>query len=252
VPRPAGHLTDVTGARALVVAGESTTTDHISPAGEIGPDSLAAHYLRELGESPDELNTYGCRRGNHEVMVRGTFGNPRFRNRLAGDRSGDWTLLLPERVPARVYDAAQEYARRQVPLIVLAGRDYGMGSSRDWAAKGQDLLGIRAVLAESFERIHRSNLIGAGIVPLQFPDGVTVDGLGLRGDERFDLIGLDRIEVGGTVAVRARSDDGGAAVEWRMLVRADTTDELDYLRGGGFLRSIARRLAAEGAGGGDD
>jgi len=239
-------VTDLRGARALVVAPDSTTTDHISPAGNMTAESLSARYLLDLGERVGTLNTYGCRRGNHEVMVRGTFANPRFRNRLVPELAGDWTEVLPERTPARVFDAATVYAARHVPLVVLAGRDYGMGSSRDWAAKGQSLLGVRAVLAESFERIHRSNLVGMGILPLEFLPGEGVDQLGLTGRELFDVTGLAGLAPRARVPVLARDEAGEVVREWTMTARVDTGDELGYLARGGFLRAVAADLLGEG------
>ncbi|MCZ7472987.1 aconitate hydratase AcnA [Micromonospora sp. WMMC273] len=243
---PDGHCGhgDVIDARVLVFAPDSTTTDHISPAGRIAPDSEAGRYLLDLGVPVAEFNSYGCRRGNHHALVRGTFANVKFRNRLTPDRPGGWTRLAPSGETATVYRAAQEYAAAGVPVIVLAGRDYGMGSSRDWAAKGPRLLGVRAVLATSFERIHRSNLVGVGIVPLQFLDGDDPDRLGLTGTESFTIRGLGTAAPLSTVSVSATDPDGGVR-RWQMLVRIDTAAELRCVRQGGFLSLLARELTPD-------
>jgi aconitate hydratase len=233
-------LRDIDGARVLVVAGDLTTTDQISPAGTIPPDSPAGAYLRAQGVPAAEFNSYGCRRGNHDVMVRGVFANPRFVNALCG-QPGNWTRHLPDGAELTVPEAAGRYAAEQVPLVVLAGRNYGMGSSRDWAAKGPRLLGVRAILAESFERIHRSNLVGMGILPLQFEDGRGAAVLGLRGDELYDISGLGTLRPRGTVRVRARRDDGTVVAEWGMQARVDTARDLEYLRSGGILSGVATR-----------
>ncbi|WP_045699988.1 aconitate hydratase AcnA [Streptomyces rubellomurinus] len=235
-------LSDLSGARVLVLTGDSTTTDHISPAGAIGADSPAGRYLRALGVEPALFNSYGCRRGNHEVLVRGTFANPKFRNLLTPDVQGSSTLHVPTGERMSVHEAALAYAAEQVPVVVVGGRDYGFGSSRDWAAKGPALLGVRAVLAKSFERIHRSNLIGMGIVPLEFLPDQDAGTLGLTGHEALDVIGLDGLVPRGTVTVRARSAEGEPVAEWRMLARVDTAGELEYVRRGGFLRSVASDL----------
>ena len=189
-------VADIAGARVLVMVGDSVTTDHISPAGSIGPSTPAGHYLTEHGVAREDFNSYGARRGNHEVMMRGTFANVRLRNRLAPGTEGGVTVHLPDGAETSVYEAAMQYAAEEVPLVVLAGREYGTGSSRDWAAKGTALLGVRAVIAQSLERIHRSNLIGMGVVPLQFYKGDSVESLGLTGRERFSITGLDVLEHG--------------------------------------------------------
>jgi aconitate hydratase len=229
---------DLRGARVLVFAGDSTTTDHISPAGSIAEGSPAGRHLSRSGVAPADYNSYGCRRANHEVLVRGAFANPNFRNRLTPSERGGRTLHVPSGEVMDVYDAASRYAEEGTPVVILAGKDYGFGSSRDWAAKGPALLGVRAVLAESFERIHRSNLIGMGIFPLEFMAGQGADPLGLTGRETFEITGLDGLVPRGEVTVRAH----GAAGEWRMRARVDTARELDYVRRGGFLRAVAAPL----------
>jgi aconitate hydratase len=231
---------DLRGARVLVWAGDATTTDHISPAGPIARDSEAGRLLRAAGVAPGELSSFGCRRGNHRVMVRGAFSNPGFRNRLAPGERGGRTIHLPSGRPMSVHEAAEAYAAEDVPVVILAGRDYGVGSSRDWAAKAPALLGVRAVLAQGFERIHRSNLVGMGIVPLEFLPGEGPDALGLTGREALDVLGLDDLEPGRAVEVRATGEGGGT--RWRMRVRIDTERELRYVRRGGFLPAIAEPL----------
>ncbi|MFI5255463.1 MAG: aconitate hydratase AcnA, partial [Candidatus Limnocylindrales bacterium] len=236
-------LADIVAARALVVIGDSVTTDHISPAGSIAPWSPAGQWLQEHGVGPLEFNSYGARRGHHEVMMRGTFANIRLRNALVEGREGPYTLHLPDGEEAFIYDAAMRYRAEGVPLIVLAGREYGMGSSRDWAAKGTGLLGVRAVIAESYERIHRSNLVGMGVLPLQFEAGQSVASLGLDGREAFSIAGIaDGLTVGARLTVVARADDGG---ERRFNVRArlDGPIEVGYYRHGGILPAVLRRLA---------
>ena len=229
----------ISGARALAVLGDSITTDHISPAGAIKRDSPAGRWLIEEGVEPGDFNSYGSRRGNHEVMIRGTFANIRLRNQLA-DRSGGHTRHFPDGEETTIYDAAMAYAEEGVPLVVLAGKEYGSGSSRDWAAKGTKLLGVRAVIAESFERIHRSNLIGMGVLPLQFAEGESVAGLGLSGEESFDVGDLE----GGkakTVTVTARGDDGSETA-FTATVRLDTPNEITYFVNGGILQTVLRKL----------
>jgi aconitate hydratase len=234
-PEPAGN---VLGARVLAHLGDSVTTDHISPAGAIAPDSPAGRWLLEHGVPHGEFNSYGSRRGNHEVMIRGTFANGRIRNRLAPGTEGGVTEHLPDGEPMSIYDAAARYRAEGVPLIVLAGKEYGSGSSRDWAAKGTALLGVRAVLAESFERIHRSNLIGMGVLPLQYMTAESAESLGLTGREHFDVVGLDTSVLPSSVTIRA---DGR---EFRVDVRIDTAMELDYYRHGGILPYVLRSLDA--------
>lgn len=238
-----GPLRDIQGARVLAVLGDSVTTDHISPAGSIPTDSPAGRYLIERGVPPAEFNSYGARRGNHEVMVRGTFANIRLRNALAGGREGGWTTHLPSGELLPIYEAAVRYQKEGVPLLILAGKEYGAGSSRDWAAKGPMLLGVRAVIAQSFERIHRSNLVGMGILPLQFLDGQSVHSLGLTGREVYSLEGVRQLSPRGRVRVRARREDGGE-VCFDVLARVDTPTELEYYRHGGILQMVLRRLVA--------
>jgi aconitate hydratase len=226
----------------LVNVGDSVTTDHISPAGAISRDSPAARYLVDHGVAPSEFNSYGSRRGNHEVMMRGTFANVRLRNRLVPGVEGGFTRHLPGGKAMSIFDAAMRYAEDGVPLIVLAGAEYGTGSSRDWAAKGPALLGIRAVIAAGYERIHRSNLIGMGILPLQFEAGVTAESLGLDGTESFDIQGISEgLAAGGSVRVTAAADAGGK-VEFAADVRLDTAVELDYYRNGGILQTVLRQM----------
>ena len=237
-------LADITGARVLAKLGDSVTTDHISPAGSIRPDSPAGKYLSAKGVARKDFNSYGSRRGNHEVMIRGTFANIRLRNQLAPDTEGGWTVdftAAPQDGKAPVtsiYDASVNYAKTHTPLVILTGKEYGSGSSRDWAAKGTLLLGVRAVIAVSYERIHRSNLIGMGVLPLQFPDGQNADSLGLTGEETFDIVGVDALadSIPDTVHVRA----GG--VEFDAVLRIDTPAEADYYRHGGIMQYVLRKL----------
>jgi len=237
MPREPERVEDIAGARCLVRVGDSVTTDHISPAGAIKPDSPAGHYLVEHGVERKDFNSYGSRRGNHEVMVRGTFANVRMRNLLVPGSEGTWTVHVPSGEEMTIYEASQRYLEEGTALIVLAGREYGSGSSRDWAAKGPNLLGVRAVIAESYERIHRSNLLMLGILPLQFLDGETPDSLGLSGREEFAVTGVDNGEAS---EVTVRADDK----EFRARVRLDTPREREYLQHGGILRYVLRRLLA--------
>lgn len=240
-------LEDIRGARVLVLLGDSVTTDHISPAGSIPADSPAGCYLIERGIQPKDFNSFGSRRGNHEVMLRGTFGNIRLRNRLAPGTEGGFTTYLPDGDVTSIYEAAQRYAAARVPLLVLAGKAYGTGSSRDWAAKGTRLLGVRAAIAQSFERIHRSNLIGMGVLPLQFSEAESVESLGLSGHESFDVDGIETaLEPGAELLARAHTDSGKTR-EFRVRVRIDTLDELEYYRHGGILQYVLRQLLGEGA-----
>ncbi|HKG49673.1 MAG TPA: aconitate hydratase [Actinomycetales bacterium] len=235
---------DITGARVLAKLGDSVTTDHISPAGSIKPDSPAGRYLAEHGVGKRDFNSYGSRRGNHEVMIRGTFANIRLRNLLLEGVEGGFTKNLLTGEQTSIYDAAQAYAEAGVPLVVLAGKEYGSGSSRDWAAKGTSLLGVRAVITESYERIHRSNLIGMGVLPLQFPDGESADSLGLDGTETFDISGIEALNEGATprtVHVLARKESG-ESVEFDARVRIDTPGEAEYYRNGGILQYVLRSL----------
>ncbi len=231
---------DIKGARVLALLGDSVTTDHISPAGAIPKKSPAGQYLMDQGVEPAQFNSFGSRRGNHEVMMRGTFGNIRLRNLLAPGTEGGWTRYQPDDEEMSIYDASMKYQENGVPLVVLAGTEYGTGSSRDWAAKGTRLLGVKAVIAASFERIHRSNLIGMGVLPLQFPEGENAESLGLTGRERFDITGLDNGEAN-TVKVTATPEDG-KAISFDAVVRLDTPKERDYYRHGGILHYVLRQL----------
>ncbi|MFI5179445.1 MAG: aconitate hydratase AcnA, partial [Vicinamibacterales bacterium] len=241
--REPGARTETRGARVLALLGDSITTDHISPAGSIRPDSPAGKYLIAQGVAPKDFNSYGARRGNHEVMMRGTFANVRLRNLLAPGTEGGMTTYLPGGGVMPIYDAAMKYIDARVPLIVLAGKEYGSGSSRDWAAKGVMLLGVKAVIAESFERIHRSNLVNMGVLPLQFPVGHSAASLGLTGHEVFDLDGSgSALAPRGAVTVRVRRDDG-STVSFQATVRVDTPEELVAFTHGGILPYVLRKLA---------
>ena len=240
--KQAGAISDIRSARVLALLGDSVTTDHISPAGAIKPDSPAGQYLLAKGVEPKDFNSLGSRRGNHEVMMRGTFANIRLRNLLAPGTEGGVTLHLPDGDTMSIFDAAIKYQQDNVPLIVLAGKEYGSGSSRDWAAKGPRLLGVRAVIAESYERIHRSNLVGMGILPLQFNDGDSAASLGLSGHEVFNIEGLGDGTVK-EVTVTATADDGQTAT-FTARVRIDTPQEVEYYRNGGILQYVLRQLAA--------
>jgi aconitate hydratase len=242
-------VTDILNARVLAVLGDSVTTDHISPAGNIKASGPAGKYLTEHGVKQADFNSYGSRRGNHETMVRGTFANVRLRNKLAPGTEGGVTRLLPEGEQMSIFDASVKYAERKVPLVILAGKEYGSGSSRDWAAKGPNLLGVKAVIAESFERIHRSNLVGMGILPLQFEDGQNVESLGLTGEETYDFAGLttllkDKFANGRTLKVKASAADG-KVMEFTAKVRIDTPQEIEYYQHGGILQYVLRQLAAK-------
>lgn len=240
-----GAVEDITGARVLLKLGDSVTTDHISPAGSIKKDSPAGKYLISHGVTPADFNSYGSRRGNHEVMVRGTFANVRLRNKMLAGIEGGFTKHLPDGEQMTVFDASEKYFAEKVPLVILAGKEYGSGSSRDWAAKGPKLLGVRAVIAESFERIHRSNLVGMGILPLQFPAGKDADSLGLTGDEVFEITGLrNAVENYGstrTVKVTSKRKDG-SAIEFDAPLRIDTPQEALYYKHGGILNYVVRQL----------
>jgi aconitate hydratase len=237
MPREPGVVPDVDHARVLVWLGDSVTTDHISPAGAIRPDSPAGTYLIDHGVERRDFNSYGARRGNHEVMIRGTFANVRLKNLLVPGSEGTWTVHVPSGEEMTIFDAAERYIAEETPTIVLAGKEYGSGSSRDWAAKGPNLLGVKAVIAESYERIHRSNLLMMGVLPLQFMDGETPSTLGLTGREEFSISGIENAEAS-EVTVRA---DGR---EFRARVRLDTPQEREYLRHGGILQYVIRRLLA--------
>ena len=240
MPAEPGPVRDIRGARVLCLLGDSITTDHISPAGSIRKTSPAGQYLVSLGVAPLDFNSYGARRGNHEVMVRGTFANVRLKNLLAPGTEGPFTVHLPDGEAMTIYDASLKYAAEGTPLVVLAGKEYGSGSSRDWAAKGPRLLGVRAVIAESFERIHRSNLVGMGILPLQFAPGQSAASLGLTGKERYDILGLS--DMPKELTVTATADDGKAS-RFKVLVRIDTPQELLYYKHGGILEYVLRQLA---------
>ncbi|MEN6449250.1 MAG: aconitate hydratase AcnA [Thermoguttaceae bacterium] len=239
-PEPAA-VRPIVGARALAALGDSVTTDHISPAGSIAPSSPAGKYLQELGVKPADFNAYGARRGNDRVLARGTFANIRIRNMVAPGTEGGVTRHLPDGETMSMYDAAMKYKAEGVPLVVLAGTEYGSGSSRDWAAKGPYLLGVRAVIASSFERIHRSNLVGMGILPLQLPAGKSWESVGLTGEEQFDIPVSDSLSPGGELTVRATSPDGSVR-EFSTKVRIDTPVEMEYYRHGGILPAVLRKL----------
>ncbi len=239
--REAGEITDIQGARVLALLGDSVTTDHISPAGAIKADSPAGKYLQEHGVKPEDFNSLGSRRGNHEVMMRGTFANIRLRNLLAPGTEGGVTLHLPDGEQMSIYDAAMKYRDENIPLVVIAGKEYGSGSSRDWAAKGPRLLGIRAVIVESYERIHRSNLVGMGILPLQFMEGESAESLGLTGRETIDINGLGD-GAAKEVTVTA-TDESGSSKTFKARVRIDTPQEVEYYRHGGILHYVLRQLA---------
>ncbi|MHB8313443.1 MAG: aconitate hydratase AcnA, partial [Candidatus Dormibacteria bacterium] len=240
-PRPVPDLVD---ARVLALLGDSITTDHISPAGSIPPNSPAGEYLQGLGIEPRDFNSYGSRRGNHEVMIRGTFANVRLRNRLAGEREGGYTTHQPDGAAMTIFDASVRYRAEGVTLLVIGGKEYGSGSSRDWAAKGTALLGVRAVLAESFERIHRSNLVGMGVVPLQFQAGQSAQGLGLDGTETYSLTELDRqLSPGAALQLTVVRRDGSRQVV-PVVARIDNRTEVEYLRHGGVLPLVLRQFLA--------
>jgi aconitate hydratase len=239
--------TDVRGARVLAVLGDSITTDHISPAGSIKRDSPAGRYLVSLGVDWKDFNSYGARRGNHEVMMRGTFANIRLRNLLVPGVEGGVTMHQPSGERLSIYDAAMRYREEGTPLVVIAGKEYGTGSSRDWAAKGTALLGVRAVIAESYERIHRANLVGMGVLPLQFLPGQNVTTLGLTGLETYDVAGIaSGLAPGRRLAVRADAG-GGRVVQFEAIARVDTPDDVEYYRHGGLLPYVLRGLLGTGS-----
>jgi len=241
MPKSPPALADVHGARVLAILGDSVTTDHISPAGSIPVDSPAGKYLIANGVKPHEFNSYGARRGNHEVMMRGTFANIRLRNQLAPGTEGGWTLYQPSGEKMSIYDAAVKYREAGVPLVVIAGKEYGSGSSRDWAAKGTRLLGVRAVIAESYERIHRSNLVGMGVLPLEFKPGENRESLGLTGHEIFDIEGIASLAPKKPITVHAKSGDGRTKT-FTVIARADTPEEVAYYRHGGILQYVLRQM----------
>ena len=235
-----GNIPDITSARVLLKLGDSITTDHISPAGSIAEDSPAGKYLKSLGIERKEFNSYGSRRGNHEVMVRGTFANVRLKNQLV-EKEGGWTVYHPTGEAMTVFDAAMKYAENKIPLVVLAGKEYGSGSSRDWAAKGVSLLGVRAIIAESFERIHRSNLVGMGVLPLQFENGESFNSLSLTGDESFDIAGLNDLQPNKKIKVTVNKN-GNVLKEFIAVARLDSQIEIDYYRNGGILQYVLRNF----------
>ncbi|MGA7306168.1 MAG: aconitate hydratase, partial [Rhodothermales bacterium] len=237
-------IESIEGARVLVKVGNSVTTDHISPAGSIPADGPAGKYLQGHDVAIRDFNSFGSRRGNHEVMMRGTFANIRLRNQMAPGTEGGWTTYLPEDEVMPIYDAAMRYQEDGTPLVVLAGREYGTGSSRDWAAKGTQLLGVRAVIAESYERIHRSNLVGMGVLPLQYREGDTADSLGLDGSERFDIPLGGEVKPGTDVEVTATKSDG-TQIKFTAKSRLDTPVEVEYYQNGGILNFVLRDFLSE-------
>src|SRR5262250_2615349 len=241
MPKAPGALADIHGARVLAILGDSVTTDHISPAGSIAFDSPAGKYLVAHGVKPHEFNSYGARRGNHEVMMRGTFANIRLRNQLAPGTEGSWTLHLPDGEKMYIYDASVKYREEGIPLLVIAGKEYGSGSSRDWAAKGTRLLGIRAVLAESYERIHRSDLVGMGVLPLEFKAGENRESLGLTGHEVFDLEGVAVLAPRKEATIHAQSSDGKVKT-FKAIIRVETPEEVSYYKHGGILQYVLRQM----------
>jgi len=241
MPKTPPALADIQGARVLAILGDSVTTDHISPAGSIPVDSPAGKYLIANGVKPHEFNSYGARRGNHEVMMRGTFANIRLRNQLAPGTEGCWTHFLPGNEKMTIYDAAVKYREGGVALVVLAGKEYGSGSSRDWAAKGTRLLGVRAVIAESYERIHRSNLVGMGVLPLEFKTGENRETLGLSGQEVFEIEGVASLSPKKAITVQAKSDDGSTKT-FTAIARVDTPEEVSYYHHGGILQYVLRQM----------
>lgn len=236
-----GDFEDIVGARALAIFGDSVTTDHISPAGAIKPDSPAGRYLQERGVQPKDFNSYGSRRGNDRVMIRGTFANVRIKNLMVSPKEGGFTIYQPDGVEMTIYDAAMKYKSANVPTVIFAGQEYGTGSSRDWAAKGTRLLGVKAVIAQSFERIHRSNLVGMGVLPLQFFEGQSAQTLGIKGDETFDIIGLENAKPRQNVTLKIYRN-GVLANETQLILRIDTPIEIEYYKAGGILPYVLRQL----------
>jgi aconitate hydratase len=221
--------------------GDSVTTDHISPAGAISKEYPAGQYLISKDVEPKDFNSYGSRRGNHEVMMRGTFGNIRIKNLMVSPREGSFTVKPPETKETFIYHAAMEYQQEDTPLVVLAGKEYGTGSSRDWAAKGTSLLGVKAVIAESYERIHRSNLVGMGVLPLMFKQGQSIENLGLKGSETFFISGIDNIKPRGIIQVKAIQPDG-SEIHFEVIARLDTKVDVDYFENGGILPYVLRSI----------
>jgi aconitate hydratase len=240
---PARFVQDMTGLRVLAVLGDSVTTDHISPAGSIPVESPAGKYLISLGVKPADFNSYGARRGNHEVMVRGTFGNIRLKNQMVPGVEGSWTRHMPDGEKMFIYDAAMQYKAEGVGLLIIAGKEYGSGSSRDWAAKGTLLLGVRAVIAESFERIHRSNLVQMGVLPLQFTGSNTRESLCLTGEEVYDLSGIPAAVLAPSNCIRVTAaQPDGKKIQFEVKARIDTPQEAEYYKNGGILPYVLRQL----------
>jgi aconitate hydratase len=238
-----GPLNDISNARVLAVLGDSVTTDHISPAGSIPKSGPAAKYLLDHGVQQVDWNTFGARRGHHEVMMRGTFGNVRIKNALTPEKEGNWTVHIPSGEVMSIFDAAMKYQKDGTPLVILTGKEYGTGSSRDWAAKGPALQGVKAVIAESYERIHRSNLVGMGVLPLMYQPGTTRQSLGLTGKEKISVSGIAKgLTPGGKVTVTATADDGKQTT-FPAIVRLNSEVELDYYRNGGILQRVLRMFA---------
>jgi aconitate hydratase len=238
----AGTIESIRGARALAIFGDSVTTDHISPAGSIAPSSPAGQYLQENNVAVRDFNSYGSRRGNDRIMTRGTFANIRIRNKMVPGSEGGVTKHIPSGEVLSIYEAAKRYQQENTPLVVLAGKEYGTGSSRDWAAKGTNLLGVKAVIAESFERIHRSNLVGMGVLPLQFKEGESASSLGFTGEEVFHIAGLnDQVKPGDSLTVQAIKADG-SSVSFQALVRLDSVVDVEYYRNGGILQTVLRQI----------
>ncbi|MBW2239689.1 MAG: aconitate hydratase, partial [Deltaproteobacteria bacterium] len=236
---------NVNNAGVLLLLGDSVTTDHISPAGAISPDYPAGKYLMEKNVTPETFNSYGSRRGNHEVMMRGTFGNIRIKNKLVSPKEGSFTLKFPNKEEKFIYDAAMEYIDEGRSLVVLGGKEYGTGSSRDWAAKGTALLGVKAVMATSFERIHRSNLVGMGLLPLVFKENENPDSLGLTGSETFFITGIEDMHPRKVLSVRAVKEDGNK-IDFEVIARLDTDIDVDYYANGGILQYVLRKILSEG------
>jgi len=242
---PLPVISDIQGARVLAMLGDSVTTDHISPAGNIKADSPAGRYLRDKGVDARDFNSYGSRRGNHEVMMRGTFANIRIRNEMLGGEEGGNTLYIPTGEKLAIYDAAMRYQAQATPLVIIAGQEYGTGSSRDWAAKGTNLLGVKAVIAESFERIHRSNLVGMGVLPLQFTEKQSRKSLQLTGKETFDIVGLSGAHLQPSLRLELRiTREDGSVETVEVLCRIDTLNEVEYFKAGGILHYVLRQLIA--------